>query len=74
MRLKASELVANLQELITQHGDQFVTIPTDAEQVFEEEKHYGDEACVDGVSCFEDDNGKVTRFMICDHETMMSFI
>lgn len=74
MRTKASELVEMLQNLIKEHGDLPVTIPLEPEQVFEEERYYGDEVCVEGVSLFEDDDGKVTRFQICDHETLMSFM
>lgn len=72
--MKASELVQQLNKLIEEHGDQVITLTSDAEPSKEAEEKYGDECDVYGVSCFENDDGKIERFMICDYEAMMSFI
>lgn len=72
--MKASELVKQLNELIEKHGDQVVTFASEAEPSEEAEEKYGDECDISAISCFEGDSGKIERFMICDYETMMSFL
>lgn len=64
--MKASELIANLQKLISEHGDLPVVIQdtTDIE---------GFNLVEPRISLGCDDNDKPVEFLICDNETALAF-